>query len=129
MASAIDELLAEIRALGARIAELDEGAERSGLEERREQLRADARLLTDSSRPKINLEAELAAVNQQLAEIETVAIKPAWTEQYRLINDPSAYRRRINESLDANEAARRQQLAERRAELLAALRAQSQSEA
>ncbi len=129
MASAIDELLAEIRALGNRIADLDEGPERSRLEERREQLRAEARLLTDSSRPKTNLEAELATVEQQLTEIEAVAIKPAWTEQYRLINDPSAYRRRINESLDANQAARRQQLAQRRTELLAALRAQSQPEA
>lgn len=128
MASAIDELLSEIRSLSDRIARLDDGPERLDLEAQREGLRAEARLLADASRRQDNLEAELAAVEQQLAELEDVAIKPAWQERFRIINDPSAYRRRINESLDANEAAHRDDLERRRSELLAALRAKAQSD-
>lgn len=128
MASAIDELFSEIRALSDRIAQLDDGPERLDLEAQREGLRAEARLLADASRRQDNLEAELAAVEQQLAELEDVAIKPAWQERFRIINDPSAYRRRINESLDANQAAHRDDLERRRSELLAALRAKAQSD-
>jgi hypothetical protein len=128
VASAIDELLSEIRSLSDRIARLDDGPERLDLEAQREGLRAEARLLADASRRQDNLEAELAAVEQQLAELEDVAIKPAWQERFRIINDPSAYRRRINESLDANEAAHRDDLERRRSELLAALRAKAQSD-
>lgn len=128
MASAIDGLLTEIRALSEQISQLDEGLERLELEEQRERLRGEARLLADASRREDNLEAELAAVEQQLAAIEEVAIKPAWQERFRIINDPSAYRRRINESLDANEAGRREELEQRRSELLAALRAKAQSD-
>ena len=126
MASPIDSLLARTRALSDRIAELGEGAERLELEEQRDQLRAEARLLADASRRKDNLEAALEAVEEQLAILEDTAIKPAWAEQFRLINDPSAYRRRINESLETNEAARRDELEQRRSELRAALRAQAQ---
>ena len=104
MASAIDALLGEIRALSDRIDQLEEGPQRLAFEDEREQLRAAARVMADSSRLDSNLEAELAAVEQQLAAIEDVAIKPAWQERFRFINDPSAYRRRINESLDTNEA-------------------------
>jgi len=128
VASAIDELFSEIRALSDRIAQLDDGPERLDLEAQREGLRAEARLLADASRRQDNLEAELAAVEQQLAELEDVAIKPAWQERFRIINDPSAYRRRINESLDANQAAHRDDLERRRSELLAALRAKAQSD-
>jgi hypothetical protein len=127
VASEIDALLAEIRALSDEIAQADDGPERDALEDQRDQLRADARLLADASRREDNLEAELAAVEQQLAAIEDVAIKPAWQERFKIINDPSAYRRRINESLDANEARRREELEQRRSELLAALRAKAQS--
>ena len=128
MSSPIDTLLARIRVLSDQIAQLDEGMERSELEERRDQLRAEARLLADSSRLESNLEAELAAVEEQLATLESAAIKPAWQERFRIINDPSAYRRRINESLDANEAANREDLERRRSELLEALRAKAQSD-
>ena len=127
MASPIDALLARIRALSDQIALLGEGMERSELEERRDQLRAEARLLADSSRLESNLEAELAAVEEQLATLEDAAIKPAWQERFRFINDPSAYRRRINESLDANEAANREDLERRHGELLEALREKTQS--
>jgi hypothetical protein len=127
VASAIDALLTEIRALSEQIARLEESPERAELEEQREQLRAEARLMADSSRLDLNLEAELAAVEQQLEALEGVTIKPAWQERFRFINDPSAYRRRINESLDANEAHHREELVRRRAELLAALRAKGQS--
>ncbi len=127
MASAIDALLSEIRALSNQISQLDDGPERLELEEQRDRLRTEARLLADASRREDNLEAELAAVEQQLAAIEDVAIKPAWQERFRIINDPSAYRRRINESLDANDAGRREELEQRRSELLAALQAKTQS--
>jgi hypothetical protein len=128
MASAIDDLLAAIRALSDRITELDEGPERAELEEHREHLRAEARLLGDATRSGTNLGAELAAVDEQLAAMESQAIKPAWQEQFRFINDPSAYRRRINESLETNAAARREELLRRRSELLAALEAQAQTD-
>jgi hypothetical protein len=127
VASAIDALLTEIRALSEQIARLEESPERAELEEQREQLRAEARLMADSSRLDLNLEAELAAVEQQLEALEGVTIKPAWQERFRFINDPSAYRRRSNESRDANEAHHREELVRRRAELLAALRAKGQS--
>ena len=126
MASGIDDLLASIRSLSDRIAQLDDGSERADLEEQRQQLRSEALLLADSSRSELNLEAELAAVEQQLAAMDSREIKPAWQEQFRFINDPSAYRRRINESLEANEAAHRDDLMRRRSELLAALRTQAQ---
>lgn len=128
MASVIDEILSEIQALSDEIAQLDDGPDRAALEEQREGLRARARLLADSSRLESNLAAELAAVEQQIAALESEAIKPAWQEQFRIINDPSAYRRRINESLEANTAAQRDDLVRRRTELLEALRAQSQSD-
>ena len=109
------------------IAQLDDGPERLALEDEREQLRARARLMADSSRLDVNLEAELAAVEKQLAALEDAPIKPAWQERFRIINDPSAYRRRINESLDDNDAWRRDELERRRSELLAALQAKAQS--
>ena len=93
MASAIDDLLASIRSLSDRIAQLDESPERARLEARREQVRAEARLLGDATRSEVNLKAELAAVEQQLAAMDSQTIKPAWQEQFRFINDPSAYRR------------------------------------
>lgn len=126
MASDIDALFSEIRALSEQINQLGDGPERLLLEEERDRLRSEARLLADVSRREDNLEAELAAVEQQLATLGDVAIKPAWAEQFRIINDPSAYRRRINESLDENDAGRREELEQRRSELLAALRAQAQ---
>ena len=128
MASTIDALFSAIRSLSDKIAQLDDGPERTGLEDQRAQLRAEARLLADASRREDNLEAALEAVEEQLAILEDTAIKPAWAEQFRLINDPSAYRRRINESLDANDALRRDELTRRRTELRAALRAKAQSD-
>lgn len=128
MASAIDALLSEIRTLSNEIAQLGDSPERLVLEEHRERLRAEARLLADASRRQDNLEAELAAVEKQIATLEEVEIKPAWQERFRIINDPSAYRRRINESLDENHAARRDELEQRRSELLAALQAKAQSD-
>lgn len=127
MYNTIDATLAEIRRLSELIATTEPGAERAALEERRAALRRTARTLADTTKSVPHLEAELANVERRLAAMGEVEIKPAWVEGYKWINDPSAYRRRINESIQLNEAPQREQLELRRRELRAALRAATQS--
>lgn len=117
----IDAVLDEIRRLRRIIETVPPGPERDALEAERDELRAQARRATDASRPTAHLEAELANTETQLAGLESDAIKPALNESYKLVTDPSAYRRRINESIAANSEARRMELEQRRAELLEAL--------
>ena len=93
----------------------------------REQLRARARLLGDASRRRDNLEAELATVEAQLAGLKQTGIKPALHEQYKMITDPSAYRRRINEKIAANNEDRLEELEQRRLEIIEALHTQDMS--
>lgn len=123
MSSEIDEMLEAIQRLSQQISALPEGPARESLLAERDGLRAKARLAGDTRRPLANLQAELANVENQLSAIDDTAIKPAMNESYKLITDPSAYRNRINESIEANEADHRSALVERRAELLEALAA------
>lgn len=117
----IEANLAEIMRLSRLIATLDEGPQRAALEAEREQRRERARRLADLTRSETNLRAELVSVERQLAEIDEAGIKPALHESYKLITDPSAYRRQINRQIAANTAETREALAQRRAELLEAL--------
>lgn len=94
------------------------------MEAQRDELRARARLRADATRPVATLEAELESVTAQLEAMTEVAIKPALNESYKMVTDPAAYRRRINESIADNAADRRRALERRRAELLEALEAQ-----
>ena len=121
MAFEIDEALAEIQRLGRVIENTPPGPERAALEAQRDGIRAQARLATDVTRPTAHLRAELANTEAQLADLDSDAIKPALNEHYKLITDPAAYRRRINESIAANTALRRAELEQRRQELLDAL--------
>ena len=121
MSSEIDEMLEAIQRLSQQLATLPPGPARESLEAERETLRAKARLVGDTRRPPPNLQAELANIEAQLAAMDDATIKPALNESYKLITDPSAYRKRINESIEANEADHRKELIERRAELLGAL--------
>ena len=113
----IDSTLAELRTLRDQIESTPEGPERERLEARREELHTRARLAGDASRPLPTLRAELEAVEKQLDAMDQGLIRPAMNESYKLITDPSAYRRRINESITANEAQRRDDLEQRRQEL------------
>lgn len=119
----VDDNLASIQELSARIAAMSHGPERDVLAAERDKLRDGARLAADLTRPRPHLEAELANVRSQLDQMGEVAIKPALNESYKLITDPSAYRRRINKSIQDNEADRRAALEQRRAELVTALAA------
>lgn len=127
MNSEIDEILAAIRDVSGRIDQLPEGDTRAALEVEREQLRARARLIGDTSRRRSNLAAELEAVEAQLAALRETGITPALHEQYKMITDPSAYRRRINETIEANSADRLEELERRRVEILEALHTQDMS--
>lgn len=117
----IDANLAEIMRLSRRIETLPEGPERTELETQRDQRRVRARKLTDATRSAANLRAELANVEEQLTALGDVAIKPALNESYKLVTDPSAYRRKINQRIDDNEADKRAALETRREELREAL--------
>ena len=117
----IDRTLRELQGLREQIDATPPGPERDQLELRREELHARARVAGDATRPVAHLRAELANVEEQLAGLDTDLIKPALNESYKLVTDPSAYRRRINESIQENEAEHRSELEKRREELRAAL--------
>ena len=117
----IDANLAEILRLSRLIEGMPEGPARDELENEREQRRERARRLADASRSAANLNAELANVDEQLASLGDVPIKPALNESYKLVTDPSAYRQNINKRIEDNEAGRREALETRRRELLEAL--------
>ena len=119
-----DAILREIMQITETMRTTRPGPEHDALAGRREELRTAARLLTDVSRPSENLRVELAAVDEQLAALDDTGIKPALNENYRVITDPAAYRRRINDTIAENNAPSRQRLEARRAELLEALAAQ-----
>ncbi len=124
MTDEVDATLAEVLQLSQQIADLPAGPTRAALEAQRDELRARARLRADATRPVATLEAELESVTAQLEAMTEVAIKPALNESYKMVTDPAAYRRRINESIADNAADRRRALERRRAELLEALEAQ-----
>ena len=117
----IDKTLRELQGLREQIEATPPGPERDQLVLRREELHARARIAGDATRPTAHLIAELANVDEQLAGLDTDLIKPALNESYKLITDPSAYRRRINESIQENAAQRRSELEKRRDELRMAL--------
>lgn len=119
----VDATLAEIQRLRERIETLQVGPERARLEAQRDQLRDRARLAADAARPVSHLRAELYSVEEQLKAMDAQLIKPALHEHYKVITDPAAYRRRINERIEAGDADRRIALELRRAELLSALEA------
>ncbi len=118
----IDRTLAEIQRLSSQIESMPPGPDRDTLEEQREQVRHRARLAADASRPLTHLQAELHNVEEQLAAMDAELIKPAMNEHYKMITDPSAYRRRINQRIAEGDADRQTGLQQRRDELLAALR-------
>jgi len=117
----VDATLAAIQQLREQIKALPDGPERVLLEQQRDELRDRARLAADAARPLATLRAELINVTEQLEAMDAELIKPAMNEHYKMLTDPSAYRRRINESLEEGEADRRAALEKRRGELTAAL--------
>ena len=117
----IDANLAEILRLSRRIDTMPPGPDRTALETEREERRKRARRLADATRSTANLKAELTSVEEQLAGLGEAPIKPALNESYKLVTDPSAYRRRINQQIEDNDAERRAALELRRRELREAL--------
>jgi septal ring factor EnvC (AmiA/AmiB activator) len=99
----IDELLAEIRDLSRRLDDTSlDRAERERIEGRRDELRKAARTLEDERRHPASVAAEIALLEDRLAQIEASRIDAAWSEKHmhRTIQDPGAYRHAINRAID-----------------------------
>lgn len=112
----VDDLLAEIIEITARINETEPGTEqREHLEARREALRSAARLAGDRARPDAGLLNELGTLNRRLAEIDARPIGKSFMEKtsHRWFNDPGAYSSQINRMIDGQDEDEREALIER----------------
>jgi hypothetical protein len=120
----VDQALAEIIALSARIDASDsDSPKRVTLERQREMLRVDIREAADATRSEPGLRNELGTLQRRLAQIDDRPIGKGWTEKgnYRWVNDPGAYSGKINQMLDAEDAYERAEIVTRIAEIEAAL--------
>ena len=120
----VDQALAEIIALSARIEALDpDDPKRVTLERQRQSLRTDVREAADASRSEAGLLNELGTLQRRLAQIDDRPIGKGWAEKghYRWVNDPGAYSNRINDMLDAQDADERSIIVARIAEIEAVL--------
>ena len=120
----LDQALAEIVALSAKIEALDpDGPKRVALERQRQSLRVDVREAADASRSGPGLLNELGTLQRRLAQIDDRPIGKGWAEKghYRWVNDPGAYSNRINEMIDDQDAYERETIVTRIAEIQEAL--------
>ena len=116
----VDQALAKIMALSAKIGGLDSSdPKRAALEREREDLRGDVREATDESRSVLGLQNELGTLQRRLAQIDDRPIGRGWTEKghCRWVNDPGAYSNKINEMLDGQDADERESIVTRIAEI------------
>ncbi len=100
MSPTVDEALAELRSIAARLDSLtDDDPRRADLEARREELRVAAQRAADEARNPVGLRRELETLERRLVELDREQIKPAWVEGRRWINDASAYARHLNKRI------------------------------
>ncbi len=102
MPDPIDKLLAEARALSHKISSLGPDDQRvPGLIEQRDELRVQARLAFDSHRHPEAIATQISALEDRLAEIESLKIGESWAERRSgpYIQDPSAYSHTINKAI------------------------------
>jgi len=124
----IDQALAEIMTLSAKIEALDPGdPKREALEQQRDDLRADARRADDTSRSLPVLLNELGALQRRLEQIDSRPIHEGWSEKardrgVRWLNDPGAYSNKINEMLNSEDADERAAIVTRIGEIEAVLK-------
>ncbi|MDJ0496481.1 MAG: hypothetical protein QNJ89_01530 [Acidimicrobiia bacterium] len=102
-----DQIFEELRTLAAELALLEPDApQRIPLEARREELRQEARAVSDAGRGSDDLQRELEHLRERIAELDAERVEvPAWQQTLtaggRLsLIDPVADAARINEAID-----------------------------
>jgi len=124
----LDELLAEIMGITARIEDASTRAdEREQLEDRREELRRAARRAGDRARSEAGLRNELGTLTNRLTEIRERPIGKGWTEKtsYRWFNDPGAYSSQINRLIEDQDEDESEAISARIADIKAVLAGRS----
>ncbi len=120
----VDEALAEITQIIDRLNAMGANAPgRARLVARRDELRRAARDAAVASRSDDALRYERDQARRRLDELDETLIKPSWAERQpsKWVNDPGAYAHRINEMLEAQTEAEREELLRRIAEIDAQL--------
>jgi hypothetical protein len=121
----LDAILAELGDLRTALDGLaPEHPHRIDLEKRREVLHARARRQADLIRPTPELRRELDTAKKRLAELDSMRIKPSFTERRQErwpIGDPTGYIHKINSTIEEGTADERTDLVERIAEISAML--------
>lgn len=105
MTRSINELLDEIRRLGAEIEAPETSAsDRKRLEARRTELRREAAAISDRLRHPESVRAEIDLIERRLAELEAMLISAGYSEKHlhRTVQDPGAYRYAINRRIEDN---------------------------
>ncbi len=102
-----DQIFEELRTLAAELALLEPDApQRVRLEARREELRREARAISDAGRGSDDLRMELEHLRERIAELDAERVEvPAWQQTLtaggrRSLIDPVADAARINEAID-----------------------------
>jgi len=120
VASSIDDLLSEITSLSMRLSELGEDhPDRAKLERQREELRGEARAISDTLRHPLSVRSEIAMLEARLVELSELRIGSGYSEKHlgRTIQDPGAYRHAINARIDEEHASEVEAINERLAHL------------
>ena len=116
----VDEAMAEIGEIIDKLNTMGASAPgRAKLVARRDELRKAARDAAVASRSEDALRYERDQAWRRLQELDDAYIKESWVERQptRWINDPGAYASRINEMLEEQSAAEREELQRRIAEI------------
>ena len=101
----IDSLLDRVRTVSHELDALGaDDPRRSTLEAERNRLRDEARRLAAGRRNPVSVEREIVMLEDRLAEIDELRIKPGYSEKHlgRTVQDPGAYRYTINRAIDAD---------------------------
>lgn len=108
-----DPILTELLEISRLIADAA-GGERERLEERREQLRAEARRADLSRASPEALQADLERLHRRLGELESERVQiPRWQRYAGTFSDPEAAGRNINRRIDEANAPERDSLERR----------------
>jgi chromosome segregation ATPase len=116
-----DPLLGELLEISRQI-DTATGAERQRLEERREELRTQARKADLSRMDPAALQAEVQRLRRRLTELDAERVQiPRWQRYAGTFSDPEAAGRNINQKIDEANAPERASLEERIAHIEEAL--------